>query len=67
MKESLKTLMSSLGGLTATAAVELLPKIKKKKETGERTKDRRHKIPAAGLKPPGFEHDRVYKNGGSCE
>lgn len=40
MKESLKTLISSLGGLTATAAIELLPKIKKKKETGERTRDK---------------------------
>lgn len=40
MKESLKTLVSSLGGLTATAAVELIPKIKKKKETGERTRDK---------------------------
>lgn len=62
--ENLKALISSLGGLTATAAVELIPKIKKKKESGERTRDRRHKIPAAGLKPPGFTHDRIIKNGG---
>ena len=67
MKENLKILVSNLGGLTAVAAAELVPKIKKKKETDERTKDRRQKIPAAGLKPPGFEHDRVYKNGGACE
>lgn len=67
MKESLKTLITSLGGLSATAAAELVPKIKKKKDTGERTKDRRRKIPAAGLKPPGFEHDRIFKNGGKNE
>ena len=40
MKESLKTLISNLGGLTAVAAAELIPKIKKKKETGERTRDK---------------------------
>lgn len=40
MNDKLKTLISSLGGLAATAAVELVPKIKKKKETGEKTRDR---------------------------
>lgn len=62
MKESLKTLVSSLGGLTATAAVELIPKIKKKKETEERT--RKHKVPSLGLKNLKDPEQPFLKEGG---
>lgn len=60
--ENLKALISSLGGLTATAAAELIPKIKKKKETGERT--RKHKIPSAGLKNLKDPNQPFLKEGG---
>ena len=63
MKESLKNLISSLGGLTATAAVELVPKIKKKKETGDKTKDR-VKVPSAGLKNLTDKNQPFLKKGG---
>lgn len=63
MKESLKTLISNLGGLTAVAAAELVPKIKKKKETGEKTKDR-VKVPSAGLKNLTDKDQPFLKKGG---